>query len=217
MTQSNDAAGGREWNPYELATPIPRPPAADPLPPPLARTPAAAGHMPYAAPRARVADVVAHDLVLSGRLPRLLAVLIDAAMLLSPIAFIVFAGLRQARMASLGVPGLSTGATAGLVLAFALFVGFTVWNIVLLVRHGQTVGKRVIGIRIARPDGSRAGFWRIVLLRSLLMSFVERLLLAMHPLLAAGFVLADVLMVFRADRRCLHDIVADTIVVDAHG
>jgi uncharacterized RDD family membrane protein YckC len=118
-------------------------------------------------------------------------------------------------MSAIGVQGLSTGATTGLVLALVLLAGIGIWNIVLLVQYGQTVGKRFVGIRIARPDGTKAGFWRIFLMRSLLMSLVQRVLGVASPLLALGFVLADVLMIFREDRRCLHDVVADTIVVEA--
>lgn len=209
MTQSSDAAGGREWNPYELAKPIARGPA---VPPPLSRTPPAAGDAPYAAPRAPLATPMAEtdEVVLAGRLPRLLAVLIDAAMLLLPAGFLVYAGYRQ-----MGMQVLSSGAVTALFTALALLLGFSVWNIVLLVRHGQTVGKRAIGLRIARPDGSRAGFWRIVLLRSLLVQFTGRLLGAMHPFAGLAFSLGNVLMIFREDRRCLHDLIADTIVVEA--
>lgn len=208
MTPSNDAAGGREWNPYELATPIAREPA---VPPPLSRTPAA-GDAPYAAPRASLAGptTAMDDVVLAGRLPRLLAVLIDAAMLLLPAAFLLYAGYRQ-----MGMQVLSSGAVTALFTALALLLGFSVWNIVLLVRHGQTVGKRAIGLRIARPDGSRAGFWRIVLLRSMLVQFTGRLLGTLHPFAGAAFALGNVLMIFREDRRCLHDLIADTIVVEA--
>jgi uncharacterized RDD family membrane protein YckC len=214
MKQPDDA-GGREWNPYELATPIVREPAAT-VPPPLARTPAAGAYTPYAAPRAPLHEAADEgDVVLAGRLPRLLAVLIDAAMAAVPIGFIVFAVFRQMRMSAIGVQGLSTGATTGLVLALVLLAGIGIWNIVLLVQYGQTVGKRFVGIRIARPDGTKAGFWRIFLMRSLLMSLVQRVLGVASPLLALGFVLADVLMIFREDRRCLHDVVADTIVVEA--
>jgi uncharacterized RDD family membrane protein YckC len=218
MTQSNDAAGGREWNPYELATPIARTDSTATLPPPLSRTTPAADRTPYAAPHAHVADAARHaggDVVPAGRIARLLAVLADAAIAMVPVGLLAFAGLRQLRMSSIGVDGLSTGAMTGVALALAILAVIVVANIVLLVRHGQTIGKRLVGIRIVRPDGSRAGFWRIFLLRSLLISLVSRMLLAMHPLLSAAFVLTDVLMIFGADRRCLHDVVADTLVVEA--
>jgi uncharacterized RDD family membrane protein YckC len=220
MTQK-DAAGGREWNPYELATPVARAPAAEapppPPPPPLSRTPASAGASPYAAPRAHVADAAYDegDVVLAGRIARLLAVVADTAISLIPVALLFFAGMRQLRMSSIGVQGLSTGAMTAVLLALAMLAAIVVVNIVLLVRHGQTVGKRLIGIRIVRPDGSRAGFWRIFLLRSMLIAFVQRILQAVHPLLAVAFVLTDILMIFGENRRCLHDIVADTIVVEA--
>ena len=212
MNQRDDA-GGREWNPYELATPVARGPAT---PPPLSRTPAAGAASPYAAPHAPLrAPRVEGAAVLAERMPRLLAVLIDAAMMAVPAGLLVFAVFRQLRMGAIGVQGLSSGATTAVVLALALLAGLVTWNIVLLVRHGQTVGKRFTGIRIARPDGGKAGFWRIVLMRSLLMTLAQRVLGTLSPLLGLGLVLTDALMIFRDDRRCLHDIVADTIVVEA--
>lgn len=212
MSQANDAAGGREWNPYELATPIVR--SAEPA---LAGAYAAPPASPYAAPSAHVADVM-HEAAageLAERLTRLLAVLADSVVTLVPIGFAVLAGFRQFKMATLGVQGLSSSASAALMLAGALLLGILVANIVLLVRHGQTIGKRLLGIRIVRTDGSRAGFWRIVLLRMMVPGFIQRLLQAGHPALAVMFALGNVLMIFREDRRCLHDHIADTIVVTA--
>ena len=200
--------GGREWRPYEIATPIVREGVA------VLDSPSV--HTPYTPPRAAVADAT-HDgaVALASRLSRLLAQLIDSALMLVPIALIFFGAYRQYRMSSLGMQGLSTGATSALVLALAIAAAIGIWHIVLLVQHGQTIGKRFIGIRIARPDGSQASFLRILLLRSLLVGAVGGVLRWMHPLLGAAFSLGGILMIFGESRRCLHDRIADTIVVDA--
>ncbi|MDP1588291.1 MAG: RDD family protein [Prosthecobacter sp.] len=82
-------------------------------------------------------------------------------------------------------------------------------NIILLTVRGQTLGKLLLGIQVVRSaDDSRAGFLRAVLLRSLLLIFVLFL-----PHVGPFLLIADVLLIFRADRRCLHDFIADTRVV----
>lgn len=84
-------------------------------------------------------------------------------------------------------------------------------NVVLLTVRGQTFGKLMLRVQIVRvPDGARAGFVRAVLLRTVLFP-VMAFLMYLHPL-AQLMLLLDVLLIFRKDRRCLHDFVADTCV-----
>ena len=92
-------------------------------------------------------------------------------------------------------------------------LGFIVFLLVhgyLLATRGQTVGKLLTKIRIVRSDGTRASFGRLVGLRFLLNSF-----LALIPVVGTIYALVDVLFIFRAERRCIHDLIADTIVVRA--
>ena len=79
-------------------------------------------------------------------------------------------------------------------LSLAYFVGF--WAI-----WGATPGKRLLGMSIERPDGSRIGPGRAV----------ARYFAAMLSmvLLGFGFLLAGL----RADKRALHDLICDTVVV----
>lgn len=85
-------------------------------------------------------------------------------------------------------------------------------NIILLTVRGQTLGKLVLGIQIVRfADGSRAGFIRAVLLRSVL--FAVMAVVTSFQFFAQVLLLTDMLFIFRQDRRCLHDLVADTKVV----
>ena len=93
---------------------------------------------------------------------------------------------------------------AGIVLTLAVIVV----NIVLLASNGQSIGKRLLGIRIVRMDGSPAGFGRIFFLRFFLVHVIM-------GSVAFGLVpLVDTLMIFRDNRRTLHDEIADTHVVD---
>jgi uncharacterized RDD family membrane protein YckC len=92
--------------------------------------------------------------------------------------------------------------------AIALALYFVV-NLVLLSRHGQTFGKRVFGIRIVRTDGTRATLARIFWLRAVVPGLVAAI-----PLVGSVFELADMLTIFGAERRTIHDRIADTIVID---
>lgn len=87
-----------------------------------------------------------------------------------------------------------------------------VTNAVLLTLRGQTLGKLLLRVQIVRSsDGGRAGFIRAVLLRAVLFP-VMSFMMYLHPL-AQMLLLLDVLLIFRQDRRCLHDFVADTRVI----
>jgi len=78
---------------------------------------------------------------------------------------------------------------------------------VMLSKSGQTIGKRLLSIRIIGIEGGEiGGFARLVLLRSGVNG-----LLSIIPLYA----LLDALLIFREDRRCLHDLIAKTRVIKA--
>ncbi|MFZ2276343.1 MAG: RDD family protein [Prosthecobacter sp.] len=97
---------------------------------------------------------------------------------------------------------------ASLVFDMALIV-----NVVLLTLRGQTIGKLCLGIQVVRfPDGARAGFIKALLLRSVLFFILVFTGLIYFGGLGLALLMADSLMIFRKDRRCLHDLVADTLV-----
>ena len=68
-------------------------------------------------------------------------------------------------------------------------------------RWSTTVGKRIFNLYVVRTDGSKIGFWR-ALARCLCYH------ISGFPL-AAGFLL----IAFRKDKRGLHDLMCDTMVV----
>lgn len=88
--------------------------------------------------------------------------------------------------------------------------GLVVWNCVWLDRYGQTIGKRAVGIRIVRASGEPASLGRILGLR-----YLPMVLLGALPYLGPLISLADILLIFRDSRQCLHDQIADTKVVKA--
>jgi uncharacterized RDD family membrane protein YckC len=74
-------------------------------------------------------------------------------------------------------------------------------------KQGQTLGKRFVGIRIVMKDTlENGGFVVNVLKRGFLNG-----LLSLIP----GYFLVDSLFVFRDDRRCIHDMIAGTVVIQA--
>ena len=163
---------------------------------------------PYAAPAARVQDVASGDaMAKASRGARLAAVLLDAV----PIIAVAIA-------AAILLPALGRGGNGAMppwgMAAFAVmggaFLAYGIYQLVMLHRHGQTFGKKLMGIRIVRKDGSRAGLGRIFWLRYFVPGLIGNI-----PLLGALFALADPLFIFGEEKRCLHDLFADTIVVDA--
>jgi uncharacterized RDD family membrane protein YckC len=73
--------------------------------------------------------------------------------------------------------------------------------------QGQTIGKMVMNIRIVNfHTNENGGFVPNVLMRGILNG-----LLGFIPFYA----LVDVLFIFRDDRRCIHDLIAGTKVIEA--
>lgn len=101
------------------------------------------------------------------------------------------------------LPEMAASAAAGV--AFYLLV-----HGVLLHRRGQSVGKWLVGIRIADVGGGRVPFGRIVGLR-----LVPVWLVSSMPYAGGILPLIDVLFIFGRQRRCVHDLIARTIVTKA--
>ncbi|MBI4347945.1 MAG: RDD family protein [Elusimicrobia bacterium] len=97
-----------------------------------------------------------------------------------------------------GVPMI--GWVAGV--AMIVLVGVQLY---LLATQGQTLGKRFMSIRIVRRDTlENGGFLTNVVLRT----FVNFLLC-----IVPAYPVIDCLLIFRDDRRCVHDHLAGTVVV----
>jgi len=167
---------------------------------------------PYAAPAAVVDDVAAWDAYdlenrKAGRGKRLGAALLDG--LVNIIwAAPVFWGATMVGDVNKGLKPAAP-MVGVMLLGFALLVAIFVVNCVLLHRHGQTIGKRALDIAIVRTNGNRMGLLRYIFIRVLPVS-----LLGAIPYVGWLVSLVDPLLIFGKDRRCLHDLIADTIVVD---
>jgi len=160
----------------------------------------------FAPPQAHVADVaLSGSGTLAGRGARLVATLLDA--LLGGVAFGVLTLVTPLTWAP------AAGASLFQVLIVNTAVGFVVFLVLhgyLLATRGQTIGKALLKVRIVRSDGSQASLPRIIGLR-----YLPTMAISMIPLLGGLYALIDCLLIFRESRRCLHDNIADTIVVRA--
>lgn len=102
----------------------------------------------------------------------------------------------------------TTSGAVGMIVVVYLLMALI--QMFLLIKHGQTIGKRALGIKIVKEsDNSLPGFVKVYLLRS----FVPNLLAGI-PYAGVAIYLADLLFIFRDDRRCLHDLIAQTIVIN---
>ena len=170
----------------------------------------------FAPPKSAVADVAPSDGVgeKATRGSRLGATLIDG--LIFGIPFVPSYVVAIPSVLHQGKPGAvsiwaALAATGGW-LYFALLVLLCTLTItaILVHKNAQTIGKKLLGIKVARKDGSRATLGRIFGLRYLLNSAI-----GLIPLIGPFYGLIDVLFIFGEPKRCLHDYLADTIVIRA--
>ena len=143
---------------------------------------------------------------LAGRLERLAAVVIDGLTgLILGVAALAFYGDLEPVL-----KGQPLTTQQALLVAVWSWGGFLAINSYLLFKRGQTIGKHLLGVRIVDLQGEIAPFWRVILLRYLLVSVV-----AQFAVLGSLFVTLDDLFIFRKSRRCMHDIIAGTKVITA--
>jgi len=169
---------------------------------------------PFAPPRAALADpdTFAGGQVLAGRGQRLVAAILDGilvSLIIWPLS-LAFGGSLFMGMDPNATPNVGS---ILMKMVWAMLPGYIVAAVVQgasLHAFGGTLGKKLMGLRIVRTDGSRAGFVRLFFGRgaaAVVPSFV--------PLLGGLWALVDLLLIFRDSRQCLHDQIADTLVVTA--
>lgn len=176
----------------------------------------------FAPPKSHVADVTdTEPKELADRLSRLGAAIIDGLLFFAPFLPFFFqlglgamGAMRGANSAQLIAQAMQNGAGKWLMLASVVELAIVVVTIVYIYKYSQTIGKRLVGIKIVRTDGSRASFSRIFWLRGFvngIISYACRFI----PVIGAFYGLVDCLFIFGNARRCIHDYIADTIVVKA--
>ena len=157
---------------------------------------------------------------LAGRVPasvqRLRDDLISVVALLPGFGIIIAMAINDPDFDNRGSSGsdleLFTGLPVFGLLAMGLgFAAYAAIQAFFLTRDAQSLGKKMVGLRIVRQDdGGKPGFVSVVLLREcvpILIGFV--------PFIGRFFGLVDVLCIFGEERLCIHDRFARTRVVDA--
>ncbi len=159
---------------------------------------------PYQTPGSdvTVANDASHDL--AGRGQRLGAAMLEGffvALVIVPVMYLMGMFSYFSRGAQ---PPMALLLTATVI----SFVVYVVINYIPLSRNGQTIGKKLVNIRIADLQGNKPDLTTLIVKRFLPIQVVNQV-----PVIGglAGFV--DILFIFRKDRRCVHDLIAGTQVM----
>ncbi len=145
------------------------------------------------------------DDALAGRGARLGAYMLD---------WVIVGAISMVVVFSLGwFDEMATGGTGAAVrTALVALVAYGAVNGYFLAQRGQTVGKRAVGVRIVSgKTGDIVPVWNSFGLRVALVQLVFQI-----PIVGMLIALADALFIFGERRRCLHDFLAGTLVVDAN-
>lgn len=91
------------------------------------------------------------------------------------------------------------------------FVMFIVFHGYLLTKHGQTIGKRLVGIRIVSVSSDEIlPLWKVITFRYFPITIAAHI-----PAIGQFLTVIDCLFVFRKNKCCFHDLIAGTKVVKA--
>ena len=168
---------------------------------------------PYQAPQSRVDDVAeqAQTFVLAERATRLGAASLDGIIFMIPVLVAVLP-LVLMLMNQQGMQGIPIAPWMNWLIGIAsiIILAVLITNLIFWHRYSQSIGKRILKIKIVRADGSRAGLRRIFFLRLMVPGLIGAI-----PFAGNVFSVVDVLMIFRDSRKCLHDNIADTLVIKA--
>jgi uncharacterized RDD family membrane protein YckC len=163
---------------------------------------------PYAPPAAPLdaepSPVPPRRNVLATRRDRLLAAIIDVIAvyaILAPV-FTTTGWLDESSV--LGYYGTWAASS---------FVVWLVLNAYTIAKSSQSLGKRLVGVQIVDiGDGRPSSFVKIVFMRKLPMHVLQ-----LVPMIGQLASLVGLAFIFGPERRCIHDEIAGTKVVDLRG
>ena len=147
------------------------------------------------------AEAVSTEAVsLAGRGQRLAACIVDG--------LTMAAGSLPATLifATMGVPGILAG-----IMGTAVGVGvFCALNYKLLAQEGQTIGKRLLKVKIVGADNQVLPVATVLTKRYLPVWIATAI-----PFIGGLIALADAVLIFENARKCGHDLIANTKVINA--
>ena len=161
---------------------------------------------PYAPPEADIEVVSPNEVQLASRWARLGGSLVDGLVGFAVVFTLMFVtGMWEIFMAGgQSYADTATLSVGGLVV-FLLIHGYP------LATRGQTLGKMAAGTRIVSvADGRILPLWKVFGLR-----YIPIALIGGVPVVGQILNLVNILLIFRSDRRCGHDMIAGTRVVVA--
>ena len=148
------------------------------------------------------------DFPLASRWKRLAGSFIDGLLLVAATFFVgILYGMAMA------ITGMEVQferePVAAALLSFVVGGGtFLAIHGYLLATRSQTVGKYLLKMQIVAEDCRVVPFWRMIALR-----YLPMWLIAVVPGIGGFVVLADALAIFRESRKCFHDDIAGTKVI----
>ncbi|MCW8193248.1 RDD family protein [Proteobacteria bacterium 005FR1] len=163
----------------------------------------------YQTPQSAVMNDIASAGQLASRWARLGAALIDGFLVaIIALPIIMALGLFETAMAAAQTgEGMSMQYT--IISGVLSMAAFLFLNGYLLAKSGQTVGKKLVSIRIADMDGDKVPFSKLVGLR-----YIPYWGFSYIPIVGGLLGLINVLFIFRSDKRCIHDLIAGTQVIN---
>lgn len=158
----------------------------------------------YEAPQSDIRVGEGGENTLASRWARLGASLLDTIILmiiLVPALFLqgfyekVFDGIEPSMMDSI-IAGL-----LGIVIFFVINLNF-------IMKSGQTIGKKIVGIKMVDINNDEVN-----LTKNIIPRYAVYFLPAQIPLVGSVFSLINILFIFGAEKRCVHDFAGRTKVV----
>ncbi|NKB38587.1 MAG: RDD family protein [Gammaproteobacteria bacterium] len=141
---------------------------------------------------------------LATRSARLLGALIDgiiSLVVIFPVMFIT--GFWEKAMEG-SLPIIET-----VYLGVFGFILFIVLHGYLLAKHGQTIGKKLVGTRIVSViSNDILPLWKVIIFRYLPITIASNI-----PVIGQFSTIVDDLFIFRKNKRCIHDLIAGTKVI----
>ena len=152
---------------------------------------------------------------LGGKVERLAAYIIDsliAFLSMIPLGSQFFSAVNDFSAGSIdSTNSLTIENTNNFTLGIFLIILQFIIQGYLITTRGQSIGKIVMSLRIVNSiDGTNPGFIKAFLVRFILTQIITSI-----PYIGFIYIFADPLFIFRSDRRCIHDLMANTIVVES--